>query len=152
MRRLRFLITGGTLTLLGLLGVVGMPLVALLYDPRYVMAGAVVVVIACVQIPAVIGMTYDQAALAAGDSKTFFWLIALRALVQTLAFLAGIELGGLWGALLAQGLALLVMHPAIVYLARKHKAWDALHDAVFLTLGGVIVALALWVNAATLGL
>lgn len=152
MRRLRFAVSAGTLGLLGLLGFLGVSLVGLLYDARYAAAGSVVVVMACVQMPAVIGMTYDQSALAAGDSRTYFLLMALRAGIQTLAFLIGMETGGLWGALAAQGAALLMLHPAIVMLARKHRAWDGLHDLVFLLLAAALATMALWVNAATLGL
>lgn len=152
LRRLRFVLSGGTLGLLGLLGLVGVPLVGLLYDPRYAMAGLVVVVMACVQMPAVVGLTYDQSALAAGDSRNYFLLMALKATVQTIAFLLGMEHGGLWGALAAQGMALLALHPAIVVLARRHGVWDGLHDAVFLTLAAGLAGLALWVNAATLGI
>lgn len=152
MRRLRYAVSGGTLVLLAVLGVVGMPLVGFLYDPRYQAAGAVVVVMAMVQMPAVIGMTYDQSALAAGDSRSFFLLMALRAGVQTLAFLIGMETGGLWGALAGQGLALLALHPAIARLAHKHKAWDMRHDLIFFALAVGLVGLILWVNRATLGL
>jgi O-antigen/teichoic acid export membrane protein len=35
MRRLRYMVSGGTLALLAVLGVIGMPLVGLLYDTRY---------------------------------------------------------------------------------------------------------------------
>lgn len=152
MRRLRYAVSGGTLALLAVLGVFGMPLVGFLYDPRYQTAGVVVVVMAMVQMPAVIGMTYDQSALAAGDSRSFFLLMALRAGVQTLAFLIGMETGGLWGALAGQGLALLALHPAIGRLAHKHKAWDMRHDVIFFALAAVLAALILWVNRATLGL
>ena len=150
MRRLRFGVTGGTLALLAVLALVGMPLVGVMYDARYASAGMIVVAIACVQMPGVIGMTYDQSALAAGDSKTYFTLMALKATVQTLAFLAGVHHGGLEGALVAQGAALLLLHPAIVVLARKHRAWDALHDVVFFPLAFGLAALAVWVNAGVL--
>lgn len=152
MRRLRYAVSGGTLTLLAVLGVFGMPLVGVLYDSRYQAAGAVVVVMAVVQMPAVIGMTYDQSALAAGDSRSYFMLMALRAGVQTLAFLIGMETGGLWGALAGQGLALLALHPAIARLAHKHRAWDMRHDLIFFALAAGLAGLILWVNRATLGL
>lgn len=150
MRRLRFGISGGTLLLLAVLALVGMPLVALMYDARYQAAGLIVVAIACVQMPGVIGMTYDQSALAAGDSRTYFALMALKAGVQTAAFLVGVRMAGLEGALLAQGAALLALHPAIVLLARKHRAWDGLHDAVFFALAFGLAALAVWVNSGLL--
>lgn len=152
MRRLRYALSGGTLALLAVLGVVGMPLVGLLYDPRYQAAGAVVVLMAMVQMPGVIGMTYDQSALAAGDSRTYFLLMALKAGVQTLAFLVGMETAGLWGALIGQGLALIALHPAIAGLAHKHRAWDGRHDLVFFTLAASLAGVVLWVNRTTLGL
>jgi O-antigen/teichoic acid export membrane protein len=152
LRKLRFVITGGTLCLLGFLALVGVPLVGLLYDARYAAAGLIVVAVALVQMPETIGITYDQSALAAGDTKTYFWLQALKAAVQTLAFLLGVKLGGLEGALLAQGLALLALHPAVILLARKHRAWDPLNDAVFFALAAVLVALAFWVNPGVFGL
>ncbi len=151
-RRLRYAVSAGTLGLLAVMGLVGVPLVGVLYDARYQAAGAVVVVMAMVQMPGVIGMTYDQSALAGGDSRNYFLLMALKAGVQTLAFLIGIRLGGLWGALAAQGLALTVLHPAIVALAIRHKAWDMRHDLTFFPLALACVALILWVNRATLGL
>lgn len=137
--------------MLGLLGLFGAPLVGLLYDARYAGAAAVVVVMACVQMPGVIGMTYDQSALAAGDSRNYFLVIALKAVLQTAAFLLGMQAGGLFGALAAQGVALCLMHLPIIWLARRHRAWDAAHDAGFFVLAAALAALVLWRNAAMLG-
>ncbi len=152
MRRLRFVVSATTLMLLAMMGLGGAALVGVLYDPRYAGAGMVVVAMACVQMPGVIGMTYDQSALAAGDSRTYFLLIALKAGVQSLAFLIGMETGGLYGALAAQAVALIALHPAIVLLARKHRAWDGLHDLIFFSFAVVLAALVLWSHAGVLGL
>lgn len=152
MRRLRFLVSGGTMALLAVLGLTGFALVGLLYDARYAQAGAVVVVMACVQMPGVVGLTYDQSALAAGDSRNYFLVIALKAAMQTAAFLIGMRAGGLFGALAAQGVALCLMHGPIVWLARRHRAWDPLHDALFFALAAAAAGLALWAHAARLGL
>ena len=150
LRRLRFALTGGVLGLLGLAALLGVPLVGVLYDARYSGAGAIVVAIACAQMPGVIGLTYDQSALAAGDGRTYFAVIAARASVQTLAFLGGVCLAGLPGALIGQGIAAVLMHGAVVALARRHRAWDALHDLTFGTLAALLLATALWVNAGAL--
>lgn len=150
LRRLRIGLTGGILALLTLMALVGVPLVGLLYDARYAAAGAIVVAIACLQMPMVIGMTYDQSALAAGDSRNYFLVMAARAGVQMLAFLIGTALAGLPGALLGQGLALVAVHPLIVWLARRHRAWDWAHDAGFAALAAGLIALALWLNRAAL--
>ena len=148
--RLRRGVTLAILSLLAVMAFAGVPLVGLLYDARYAAAVAVVVAVACVQMPAVIGMTYDQAALAAGDSRRYFWVIAAKAAVQTLAFLIGAEWAGLGGALLAQGLALTVVHPLIVGLARRHGAWDAGHDLAGFAAVLALIAAALWWNAEAL--
>lgn len=152
MRKLRLILSGGMLVLLGVLALIGPQLVAILYDPRYAMAGAIIVAVALVQMPETIGITYDQSALAAGDSRRYFWLQALKAGVQTLAFFFGIYHGGLGGALLAQGLALVALHPAIIMLARAHKAWDPVNDIVLFALALLLLALAIWVNGPRLGL
>jgi|GEM_PF-2463604 len=127
---------------LGLLALLGAPLVHLLYDDRYLAAGAIVTAVALVQMPTVIGMTYDQSALAAGDGRGYFTLIAIRAGAQTVAFLLGAHFGGIGGALLGQGVAAALVHPLIIRLARKHGVWDARHDLtmaalVLLLIGGV---------------
>ena len=151
LRRLRVVLTGGMLGLLALMAFVGVPLVGVLYDARYAQAGAIVVAIACLQMPLVIGMTYDQSALAAGDSRSYFWIIAAKATVQTTGFLIGVHFAGLGGALLAQGLALAAVHPLIIWLARRHRAWDGWHDAGFALLALALMAAALWENRAVLG-
>lgn len=128
MRRMRFVLTAIVLCLLAVLVSIGPWLVAALYDDRYLQAGHILVWIALMQMWPLIGMTYDQAALAAGDSRNFFWVIALRAVVQTLFFMVGFSLYGLQGALAGQALAAALVHPAVVWIARKHGVWDARHD------------------------
>ncbi len=141
LRKLRFALTGSVLLLLALIGVLAMPLVSLLYDARYIGAAQIVAALSIALMPQVVGMTYDQSALAAGNSKGYFAVMALRALVQTLAFVAGVHFGGMIGALLALGLAGLITHPLIVLLARRHQAWDAAHDLISF-LGAAMLAFA----------
>jgi len=149
-RRMRMAMTGGLLGLLAVLALAGVPLVHLLYDDRYVAAGAIVVLVACVQMPAVVGMTYDQAALAAGDSKAFFAVLLAKACLQTAAVLIGAHGWGLVGALAGQGLALTLAHPLIIWLARRHQVWDRGHDIAGGAFAALAVALALWLNHAAI--
>lgn len=142
--RLRRAISVAVLAMLAAMAVAGGPLVALMYDARYHTAGILVTAIAMAQMPAVVGLTYEHSALAAGDGRGFFFLQAARATVQTLAFLIGVQLGGLGGALAAQGLALTLVHPLIARLAWRHGAWDMRHDAqIFALVVALIVALAM---------
>ncbi|WP_422826362.1 oligosaccharide flippase family protein [Thalassococcus sp. BH17M4-6] len=146
LRRMRFLLSFALLLLVGGFAALGDWLVTLLYDPRYAMAGAVVVLIGCIQIPQIIVLTYDQAALAAGDSKRFFVLAAARAVLMIAGLLIGFEAAGLIGALTGQGMAVLLVYPVVVWLAIRMGAWDPLHDGVFAVFGLGLGGLALWLN------
>jgi O-antigen/teichoic acid export membrane protein len=152
MRKLRLIMSGGALVMLGGLSMIGVPLVGIMYDGRYAAAGLIVAAVALIQMPEVIGITYDQSALAVGDSRNYFWLQAVKAGVQTVALLVGVEIAGLQGALIGQAVALVALHPAVVVLARKHKAWDALNDLVLVVLALVLVAGSWWVNSVLLGM
>lgn len=146
LRRMRFALSGGLLLLVAGLSGFGPEIIALLYDPRYGAAGGILVLISCITALQIIGLTYDQAALAAGDSRSYFGLTALRAVAQTGFFILGAEIAGLVGALVGHGLSVLAVYPAQVALARRHGAWDALHDALFASLGAGVALMALWVN------
>jgi len=142
-RRLRWLragLTGGVLAALAAAGVFGPALVGLLYDPRYAAAGAVVSALACAHIPHAIGMSYDQAALAAGDSRRFFALLAVRAVAQTALFLIGVEVAGLAGALVGHASAHALTHPLLIGLARRYRVWDPVHDLGYALAGAAIAA------------
>ena len=146
LRQMRMVLSAGTLGLVLVVALAGVWLVEVLYDPRYARAGGVVVLVALMQIPALIAMTYDQAALAAGDSRRFFVLAAARAALTITLLLLGVELAGLAGALIGQGLAMVLAHPVVIWLARRQGAWDGLHDALFAVAGLAVAAVALWLN------
>jgi O-antigen/teichoic acid export membrane protein len=150
LNRARWGLTTGVLLALAGLALLGGPLVALLYDDRYLAAGAIVTAVALAQMPGIVGMTYDQSALAAGDGRGYFTLIATRAVVQTLAFLAGAHWAGLGGALLGQGLAGAASLPLIARLARRHGVWDARHDLATAGLAAALMAVVVWANHAPL--
>lgn len=145
-QRFRFLITSGLLLANLTFAIFGVKLVGALYDPRYAAAGAIVVMICCAQVMQLIGLTYDQAALAAGDSRRFFVLFAVRAVLHLSLFVIGLELGGIAGAIAGQGIAMIMIHSLIIWLARVHGVWDPLHDSVFALVGLLGVVLALWFN------
>ena len=146
LQKMRLLLTGGMMAITGGVSMAGVVLIDLMYDARYLLAGTVVVMIAAMQMPQILVLTYEQAALAAGDSRRFFVLSAARA-VLTLGFLyIGLSYGGLFGALVGQGLAGLAAYPFVVWLAQHARAWDPKHDAIYACVGAAIIVLALWIN------
>lgn len=146
LRPMRYGLTASVMLLLAGMALAGPILVDLLYDPRYAQSGAIVVLLGVVLMPQALGMTYDRAALAAGDSRGFFVYSGSRAVLQTTGLLAGVMAGGLVGALFGMGLALVASHLVLIWLARKHRVWDGLHDAVFAGLALALGLTALWLQ------
>nr|WP_120222856.1 oligosaccharide flippase family protein [Sulfitobacter guttiformis] len=144
--KLRFGISVVTLALLLTMAVAGPWLVEVLYDPRYGAGGAIVTLLAVALIPQVIGMSYDQAALAAGDSRRFFVVSASRAVFQIGFLLIGVSYYGITGAIIGIGLAHLATHPVIIWLALHHGAWDVRHDLACALVAGALGAAALWLH------
>jgi O-antigen/teichoic acid export membrane protein len=143
---MRIGLTGGVVAMLITMAFVGIPLVALLYDPRFHAAGPIVVLLTCAQLPHAILLTYDQVALSAGDSRRFFVVVAARALLQTGMMLAGLEIAGLLGALVGFGMAGVAAYPFYAWLAWRHRAWDPHHDALFAAISLVFGGLVLWME------
>ncbi|MFU8862306.1 MAG: oligosaccharide flippase family protein [Rhodobacterales bacterium] len=150
LRRLRITLTAALTVMLGATAFAGVWLVGLLYDDRYVDAGAVVVMLACIQIPVVIGLTYDQAALAAGDSRRYFFVTFTKAVLMIAGLLIGAQLGGLVGALIGQAIATLAAYPALVWLSVRLGVWDPLHDLGFAVVGVILATSAIWWNWAAI--
>ncbi|WP_263733440.1 oligosaccharide flippase family protein [Albidovulum marisflavi] len=146
-RRFRFRFSFAALSCQIVLALLGVTIIDILYDDRFLASGGVVVAVALMNLPYIIGITYEGPALAAADSRAVFMLNLTRAVLQTGLFLAGVELGGLQGAFIGYALAHLLSHGVVIHVARKHKAWDPLHDAVMLLLSIGGAALALWVNS-----
>lgn len=145
-RALRAGLTFVTLGLLLLMAFVGPALVGVLYDNRYLPSGPMVTLMSCALIPGVIGMTYDQAALAAGDSRMFFAYSATRAVLQVTLLMIGVTQFGLVGAMVAMGVTPILAHPMLVWLAVRHGVWDPLHDLGFTMLGAGLGSVALWLH------
>lgn len=145
-RQLRLTLSAGLVVMLGALALGGDWLVGLLYDSRYGRAGGVVVLVAVIQMLPAIVLTYDQAALAAGESRRFFILSLSRAVLSLAGLTAGAFYAGLFGALAGQGVAALLTYPVVAWLALRQGVWDALHDALMAGLAIVLAGLAIWLN------
>ena len=146
LRKMRMLVSVVLLNISGVLAFSGQWLIELLYDPRYMLSGGVLVLVATAQIPHLIMLTYDQAALAAGDSRRFFILNAARAILMIAGLWIGAVTLGLFGALVGSALATVLVYPVVVWLARHQGTWDPLHDMIFAAIGTLLVAGALAFN------
>ncbi|KPQ06986.1 MAG: Membrane protein involved in the export of O-antigen and teichoic acid [Rhodobacteraceae bacterium HLUCCA12] len=139
-RRVRLALSGLLFALMVPLALGGIWLVDLLYDTRYAQSGPVVVAVALAILPQILALGYDQAALASGDSRGYFVLNATRACLLVALLLLAVPIAGVIGAALAMGLTALASYPLVVRLARRHGAWDGVHDLVIWALS-ILLAL-----------
>lgn len=143
---MRRLLTGALLSLSAVLVLAGDWLVGMLYDPRYALAGPILVLLVISQLPVVILSSYDQILLAAGDSRRFMTRVASNAAVQTGLMIFGVMQFGVIGAILAPGVAALVVYPLLISAVRRYDGWDRGHDAIYGAVALGIAALGLWIN------
>lgn len=146
LNRMRAMITAGLSVLLLTMAYAGPPLVRFLYDDRYLQAGPIIVLLSCCFLPRAIGLTYDQAALAAGNSRGAFIFSGIRSVLQMALLIVGLQYFGLVGGIVSFGITMLAVHPLLVALGIRHRAWDPVHDALSFVLGGAFVAGAIWVH------
>lgn len=140
LRRIRFMLSGFLVAAIAPLAIGGIWIVGLLYDPRYATSGAITMLVSMALLPQMLGLTYDQVALASGDSRGFFALNAARAVVLITLLLVLVPQFGLPGGPLAMAATALLSYPLQLRLARKHGAWDPLHDGVMALIALTLVA------------
>lgn len=128
------------------LSLAGPSIITLLYDQRYATASGLLVLITLLQLPQILTMSYDYAALASGDTRGLFALQAIRSTIYVSLVGLGAWYYGLPGVLAGQAAAHLLAYPAAVWLARKHGAWDPRHDAAFAVGSALLTMLAIALN------
>ena len=144
LNKARFGLTGVVMLGTGALALIGVPLVELLYDPRYEAAGPVLVLVALVAMPRLITQSYEKLPLAAGHSGRYAVIMTSSAAAQLLLTLIGVEAYGLIGAIFAPLLSWCLVYPLIVYIARPYKGWSPLHDLTYMLVALGFAALTLW--------
>lgn len=150
LRKIRFMLSIFLVSAVVPLAFGGIYIVDLLYDDRYATAGAVTMLVSMAMLPQMMGLTYDQVALAQGDSRGFFTLNATRAVVLVTSLVTFVPMLGIPGGPLAMALTAVLTYPLQVRLARRHGAWDGLHDALMGLVTAALVVLVGWVHLDTL--
>lgn len=147
LRRIRVMLTAGLLTMMTPLVLLGPWIVELLYDDRYLASGGVVVLIGLALMPQLVTVAYNHAALAKGDSRGFF-LVNGAGAVLIVALLAGlVPIYGIAGAAAALIVTAILGYPLQLWLARRHGAWDPLHDLGAFAYVLLVGCLAVWLHA-----
>lgn len=140
----RRLISTAVLSLSFVMAFGGIALIEFMYDPRYALAGPMVVLFSLAIVPQVVFNGYEGALLSAGDSKRHFLLLTVRAALQVVLLIVLVKAFGIFGAICAGAIASLMTWPLRVALVHRYRANDHIGDAVFLTLGFTINGFACW--------
>ena len=144
--RARRLTVSAALAFSMLLAFSGIALIEFLYDPRYAVAGPIVVLLSFSLVPQIVFVPYTGVMTANGDSRRFFILQASTATVQIIYLFVGISWLGIFGAIIAPGLATLTTYPLRIAFVSRYKAWDPRADCGFMVLGFSVNGVALWLN------
>ena len=136
----------GSLCLNALFALSGVALIEFLYDPRYALAGPVIVLFCCSMVPVIAFEGYVSALLGHGDSKRGFYYLILTAIIQLGLLFLGVNLYGIFGAIIAPGIAALLTYPLLARFVRRYSAWDGKGDIAALVFGTLTCGGALWLH------
>ncbi len=126
------------------MALIGIALIDFLYDPRYALAGPVVVLLSLSLVPQIVLSSYGAIFMSSGNTRQVFYFSASTAVVQTILMFLGVQWLGMFGVLIAPGLALLITYPLRIHAVRRQNAWDPLADLVLLSGGCLLNGLAVW--------
>ncbi|MBC9882142.1 oligosaccharide flippase family protein [Bradyrhizobium sp. INPA01-394B] len=107
-------------------------IIGILYDSRYSQAGDYVSLIALAGAVAVLPIGYQNAFLAEGRSQLQFYIQSFLAVSRIAGMGIGFTLGGVYGLLVGDGLAILSLYPVVAVLAHKRRILDTTMDTLLL--------------------
>jgi len=139
-------LTAGLLCINALLVFGGIWLVDLMYDDRYTLAGPMVVMISFAMVSRIVLAGYGNVLLSSGDSRRHFIQLVSTAIIQLGLMFIGVNQIGIAGVILAPAIAPILLYPMRMRFMGLYKAWDPLHDALFMMLGMGSGALACWLH------
>lgn len=134
---------GGTLVSLSM-ALLGPWIIETLYDPRYHLAAPVLVLMAASAIPVMTQSYVVPMLLAHGDSRRCLHIMLLTTSLQILFLFVGLNLAGLFGAVVAQGLATLCSIPLRRYYSARINGQDWVQDFLMTGMGLLIGSLCIW--------
>jgi O-antigen/teichoic acid export membrane protein len=120
-------------------------IVEILYDERYHAAGAFVVAITISNAAALIGLGYNNALLALGESRTYSWVMTFSTILRIIGIIAGFHSFGILGMIAGVGAAnimiLIIVWPTMFKLRLVNIKLDLLMIFFIATIGAVSIIL-----------
>lgn len=150
-RRARDLVIGGQMVLYAGTAFLGIWLVGVMYDSRYAAAGPMLIVLALCLLPKAIMVGGTAVLLAEGDSRRFSYLVMVQACLDIACLILGFWLFGIFGVLVARGLAFLGTYPLQQLFLMRYKATHLVQDMLFVLASLVVAVAVMWMNWDALG-
>lgn len=144
--RARNLLTGGLIAMYGVLALISVPLVSLLYDDRYIVAGPMLVILALMQMVGSLVIGNSMLLLAEGNSKDFSKLTIIRGVLNMAYLVGSFWLFGIFGVMLVPGLTVLSIYPLQQYYVARYQGTDLSRDALFMLIALGVGAATIWFN------
>lgn len=144
LRRMQKLLYALLLPLFVLLAVVAQPVVNLLYDPRYALAGSFLALIALQSGIGMIPNVYNNLIIASGDSRKHALLMVASLVLRLGCALPGFYLGGALGMVAGSGIGRIAFSLLMIAVARRLGYTDGRRDTGALIAMSAIYALGCW--------
>lgn len=116
------------------LSLVSQPLIDLLYDPRYALAGSFLSIAALNGAIGILSMPYQNAMLAAGNSRGHSIVMGVTAASRILLMLIGGHFFGIYGMQTGLGLGGLVAWAISILLSRRAGIGNLSYDLIFIAI------------------
>ena len=114
------------------ISLLGQYIIDFLYDSRYAQAGSFLSLFALNGAMGVLSMPYQNAMLAAGDSKAHSVVMGVHASCTVIFMVAGAHVYGIYGMIIGMGLALMISFWVSVFFARRHSLSGIIYDISFI--------------------
>ena len=146
MGRIRTLILAVALPAMATIAILAVPIVNLLYDPRYADAGWMLQVLAVAGGIEIVLVTATTSMLSRGDSFRFMIYQVGRGLMVILGLVAGYWFAGLFGVLLGRVVANFAGYPLAAWGLSRQGLWMPKQDVVAIGAFVILVILGLWLS------
>ena len=148
--RARRAIAAGAIAASAVAALAGPWLIDLLYDDRYRVAGAIIVLLAGAGMPGIVATGMLHAVLVRGDSLWFMIANVGIAALQVAIMIPASAAYGVPGAALAIASAPVLAYPLVALALRRHACWDWRGDLMLSLGGAALMGAAAWLHAGRL--
>lgn len=138
----RRMVAASALAMTCILALIAPPVVELLYDDRYILAGPIAVLLCAANVGNIVVNGGMHAALSKGDSYRFMMMNVATGIAQVVLTYGFVWSYGIVGVAIAIGAAPLLTYPLFAVYLKRYANWDRVGDTVLMLAGFIMTSLA----------